>query len=345
MQRGIDSLAQKAASGKGIRVVIDLPNASNVTKMILGNPTTDTVYLGVNANAYGGTSAGLTYSGQRQGILKEFLGGARDTDVYEPDTSIAHCRLFSQTRSGYISPWLSLDLGVTAEAPKYLADWQSQFQTPDEGSFDPGERVSTIVWSEAVYRRAMSLRIFDLMIGQFFPAVKGGALAALGAPPDQWTTYGGYFPYSGPRYSYHSPLYGDVWESVYPPFPGEDVNIVKEGVKLDFHGRPIDPTARFHEIGTVQGAAATFAQAQLNALPGGQPLENFSPMPTHVALSQPQLTAAAQLSPTILNPTPANVAPSVAIVSNPPVSGAPTANTYQSRTIASVRASLFSRYS
>jgi hypothetical protein len=163
--------------------------------------------------------------------------------------------------------------------------------TPSEGNFNPAEWKSTMPWEEAIYRRAMCYRIIDMMVGQFFPPTHS-IIPALGINPARWVTYGGFFPYAGPRWSYHNPVFGDVWESCVPPFPGEDVPIVKDGVTLAWDGSPKDRTVRVSEASSVVTPVekARYLDAggyngDANSNPAGAGAsENFDPQgPAYVA--------------------------------------------------------------
>ncbi len=276
MQHGIDSIYAGLKKDAAIRIVIDLKQANPTTIMILGNPTTDCLYLKNPHYDYcsligaGGTNA----MGVRNAMLVEALPAIPNLSVIDPDPNYPHPRLFTLCRdsSGYMLPWLSEELGGSIAPP------EKPYYT----------RISGMDESYAVYIRAVMFRILDVMCSQFFPPMLDPRTGVTDYPKTlardvkvythagdklfsseslTWFnpndgTYEGLSPphqvngiwYGDPnyaadlasaqphkldpgkRYSYHNPFFGDIWESIFPPTPGEDTNIVFQGRKITVDG-------------------------------------------------------------------------------------------------------------
>lgn len=217
MQAGITRMEGKLQAGANIRIVINIQQATDTTKMVLGNPTFDKRYLRVAG--FGGattTNGTFTFDHTRQGMLREYLNIPDAVDIYDPPENIIHPRLFTQTRGGYVLPWLAYELGASQSDTKYA---------------------SVLSWKEACFKRAMCLRVLDLMIAQFWPPYKDG-LGRWRTDAADWGNSFGIGPETHGRWSYHNPFFGDVWESAFPP-TSEDTWIVHptDGA-LDYNGVP-----------------------------------------------------------------------------------------------------------
>ena len=273
MQAGINALEKGVQSGKQIRIIIDVQQATPTTKMVLGNPMTDckhldAKYCGFVGNAttqLGNTGAGMI---ARLGMLEEYLYLGPSNPIFEPDPSLPHCRLFTRTRSGYVLPWLSEELGASRNPPS-----------------DPYLNVSS--WKDTVIRRAMCYRIFDLMISQFWPVYHDPLWMPGQLGNEAGATGAGLYNIKQPQtWSYHNPYFGDVWESTIPPYPGEDTFITVGGITYTHEGTPqrITSLAEEQATGDVQNIAALAILAQTAKAQQGAPGEDLSATP---GVSQP----------------------------------------------------------
>jgi hypothetical protein len=278
MQKGIDALQKKLTAGQNVKIVVDIEQATPTTRMVLGNPSTDCKYIDARYCGFIGdatTQLGNTGKGMiaRLGMLAEYLYVDDESIIREPDPSLPHCRLFTRTQSGYVLPWLADELGASRAVPGK--------------EFDPAVYLNTLSWSEAVIKRAMCYRILDLTISQFWPVYHDPLWMPGQLGTEAGATGAGLYNIPQPQtWSYHNPVFGDVWESTIPPYPGEDTFITVGGITYTHEGTPqrIHNLAEEQATGTVQNLGALAVLAQTAKAQQGAPGEDLSATP---GVSQP----------------------------------------------------------
>lgn len=253
LSKGISAVAKAASdaaaqidinivAGRNIRVTPDFNNATPETRMVLGNPKTDMFSLNTNQNG----TTDLIGRFSRFGLLPKYIYTASGRAGIAEPPNFQHARLFTRTDTGYVFPWLSAGIGVENNKAQRTNSYAT--------------------YAQMVGRRALLYRCLDLMICQFWGAVrleKGKLIPGSGiyanSAIDQWW-------WGAPgTYRYVNPRYGALWGSTIPPFPGEDTPLKSPitGYAIDDSGFEITPKAVWTEnVSATEQAARDVKNAE-----------------------------------------------------------------------------------